>query len=61
MARNHWDSFFFSTSAPERQPRPSRVPIDPGFLALDQPGLPEIQEQLLLLAVVADVAGGEFA
>ena len=23
MARNHWESFFFSTSAPERQPRPS--------------------------------------
>ncbi len=38
-----------------------RVPVDPAFLALDQAGLEEIEEQLLLVAVVFRLAGGELA
>ncbi len=38
-----------------------RVPVDLGGLARHQPGLEEIEEQLLLALVVVDVAGGEFA
>ncbi len=36
-----------------------RVPVDLGVPALDQPGLPEVQEHLLLVAVVGRVAGRE--
>ena len=38
-----------------------RVPVDPALLALDQAGAQEIQEQLLLMAVIFRIAGGELA
>ena len=38
-----------------------RVPVHPAFLALHQSGGHEVQEQLLLLAVIWRVAGREFA
>ena len=38
-----------------------RVPIDLGRLAFDQAGPPEIEEHLLLVLVVARIAGGELA
>ena len=38
-----------------------RIPVDPGLLALDEPGLEEVEEQRLLVFVIAGVAGREFA
>ena len=38
-----------------------RVPVDPALLALDQAGAQEIQKQLLLVAVIFRIAGGELA
>ena len=38
-----------------------RIPVDPALLALDQAGAQEIQEQLLLMAVIFGIAGGELA
>ncbi len=38
-----------------------RIPVDLGGLALDQPGAPEIDEQFLLMLVVAGVAGRDLA
>ncbi len=38
-----------------------RVPVDPALLALRQPGAQEIKEQLLLVAVIGRVAGGDLA
>ena len=38
-----------------------RIPVDPALLALDQAGAQEIQEQLLLMAVIFRIAGGELA
>jgi hypothetical protein len=38
-----------------------RVPVDHAFLAVDEAAGEEVQEQRLLLAVVGQVAGGEFA
>ena len=38
-----------------------RVPVDPGFLAVDQPGLEEVQEHLLFVAVIFRLAGGDLA
>ena len=38
-----------------------RIPIDPGFAAIDQAGFDEIQEQGLLQPVIAGVTGGKFA
>ena len=37
------------------------IPVDPGLLALDESGLEEVQEQRLLVFVVAGVAGRELA
>jgi len=37
-----------------------RVPVDHGLLAVDQPPGPQVDEPGLLLAIVGDVAGGEF-
>ena len=73
MRRNHCDSSFFSTSAPERQPRPSitcslasTVPstgsqLTQLSLRSTRPGGQEVQEQLLLVAVIGRIAGGELA
>ena len=38
-----------------------RIPVDHGVLAVDEPGLEEVEKQRLLLAVILRVAGGEFA
>jgi hypothetical protein len=38
-----------------------RVPIDRGFLAVDQPGGEEIEEQRLFVAVIVGLASSEFA
>ena len=38
-----------------------RVPVDPALLALHQAGAQEVQEQLLLVAVICRIAGGELA
>ena len=63
--RNHWASLRRSTSAPERQPRAvdhllvgehghvDRVPIDRAFLAIDQAGREQVEEQRLLVAVIS--------
>ena len=37
------------------------IPVDPGFAAIGEAGLPEIEEHLLLVPVVARIAGGELA
>ena len=62
-----------STSAPERQPRPSitcslastvlidGVPVHLAELALDQPRAQEVDEHLLLVLVIGRVAGRDFA
>ena len=39
----------------------NRVPIDPGFLAVDQPGLEEVEEHPLLVPIISRLAGGDFA
>ena len=73
MVRNHWVSSRCSTGAPERQPLPSitcslaRTVWSTGSqltargLAGDEAGIEEIEEQALLLAIILDIAGGEFA
>ena len=38
-----------------------RIPVDPRLLPLDQSGLEEVEEQCLLMRVIAGVAGGELA
>ncbi len=38
-----------------------RIPVDLRFLARDQPGGEEIQEQLLLMPVIGGIAGGDLA
>ena len=38
-----------------------RVPVDHAFLAVDEAAGEQIEEQRLLLAIVGEVAGGEFA
>ena len=38
-----------------------RVPIDPGFLAIGEPGREEVEEHLLLVAVIVRVAGRDLA
>ena len=37
------------------------IPVDPGLAAVGEPRLPEVEEHLLLVAVVARVAGRELA
>ena len=37
------------------------IPVDPRLLSLDQPGLEKVEEQRLLVRVIAGVAGGELA
>ena len=65
MRRNHCVSSRCSTGAPERQPlavddllvgehgHVDRVPVHLGLLAVDEPGGKEIEEQPLLVLVVA--------
>ena len=36
------------------------VPVDPGFLAVDQPVVQEVEEHLLFMAIIFGVAGGDF-
>ncbi len=38
-----------------------RVPVDPGFLAVDQPRREEVEEHRLLVAIVVGIAGRELA
>ena len=38
-----------------------RVPVDPGFLAIGQPGLEEVEEHLLLVPVIVGIAGRDLA
>ncbi len=38
-----------------------RIPVDLGRLALDEPRLPEVEEHLLLVAIIGRIAGGQFA
>ncbi len=73
ILRNHWLSLRFSTSAPERQPRPSITcslastvrstgsQLTADLLAIDQARLVEIEEQRLLVPVILGIAGRELA
>jgi hypothetical protein len=73
ILKNHCVSSRCSTGAPERQPRPSMtcslastvsstgIPVDLGRLAVDEPGLEEVEEHLLLVAIIGRVAGRELA
>ena len=38
-----------------------RIPVDPGFPAIDQAGIEQVEEQRLLVRVIALVAGGDLA
>ena len=71
--RNHWLSLRFSTSAPDRQPRPSITcslastvmstgsQLTARFLAIDQPRREQVEEQRLFVPVIIGLAGRQLA